>query len=141
MTAAELAGFLSTLGIEPLAGKAIGDFLLRGYRITPRDRTGSPVTETTKQDSDRVRQLVEASLQHDYTVDHDCPEYPDDAAEYAAALANVTEMHRVLNVRAERLSEAYDEIRKLRLLAGIPTDAALPAWSALSGVTSETEKR
>ncbi|MGW4127997.1 hypothetical protein [Amycolatopsis japonica] len=49
VTASELAGFLSTLGIEPLAGKAIGDFLLRGYRITPRDRSGYPVTETTKQ--------------------------------------------------------------------------------------------
>src|SRR5205823_6001127 len=72
----------------------------------------------SRQEIDRLRaqllEFVTASLEHDYTVDHDCPEYANAAAEQAAALANVTEMHRLLGVRQERLFKAHDEIDRLR---------------------------
>lgn len=65
----------------------------------------------TSTDRARLRQLIDASLQHDYTVDHDCPEYADDDAEFAAALANIIEMHRLLPLRAERMLDMIEKER------------------------------
>lgn len=62
-------------------------------------------------DQARLRQLIDASLQHDYTVDHDCPEYANEDDEFAAALANITEMHRLLPLRAERMLDMIDKER------------------------------
>jgi hypothetical protein len=61
------------------------------------------------------KDLIIAALEHDYTAEPDnSPGYENDAEEYDAALANVKEMHRLLNVRQERLLNAYDEVDDLR---------------------------
>lgn len=53
-------------------------------------------------------ELIEASLATDYTKDHECGTAVDDPDAYEVALANITEMHRVLLVRLERLFQAND---------------------------------
>lgn len=63
---------------------------------------------------DLLRRFVAASLEFDYTAEGDSGgDYDDDAAEREAAIANVVEMHRLLNVRAERLAEAHEKLRAL----------------------------
>lgn len=98
---------------------------------------------------DQLQEFVTASLAFDYTANDECPEYADDAEELAAALANITEMHRVLNVRQERLFAAHDRIDKAleRIAAddadfedGVdtdPADAFKDIRSALAGDTPE----
>lgn len=61
---------------------------------------------------DLLHRYVAASLEFDYTAEGDCGgEYDSDEQEHEAALANIAEMHRLLNLRAERLAEAHEKLR------------------------------
>jgi hypothetical protein len=96
-----------------------------GLRIRVRD--GKPtkqkiideaVLQIARRD-DVIKQLrrelsafVEASLDPcDYTTDAECPDW--EPTDYDRAKANITEMHRVLGVRQDRLFDAIDEQKRV----------------------------
>jgi hypothetical protein len=97
-------------------------------------------------DQQFIEQILEASLEKDYTVDHDCPEYADDAAARDAAVANVWEMHRLLGVRERRLYKAHQRIAKAlsvawemrsQLVDGPELSDVLRVIAALTGDSDE----
>ena len=56
---------------------------------------------------DLLQRYVEASLEFDYATEG----RDDDAEENEVAIGNIVEMHRLLNLRAERLAEAHEQRR------------------------------
>src|SRR5438067_2272853 len=78
------------------------------------DAVMSLVVEALGKRQGKLQELVAASLVFDYAAEGEAVGYDSDVAEQAAALANVTEMHRLLGVRQERLSTAHAEIGRLR---------------------------
>lgn len=107
---AKLAGLIDcalpedATGLESADIEAAADALLAaGWR--------PPLPEA---EADLLGRFVAASLEFDYTAEGDCGgDYEDDGQEREAAIANIVEMHRLLNVRAERLAEAHEKLRAL----------------------------
>ena len=64
--------------------------------------------------AEQLQAFVVASLEFDYTQEVEGVGYDTDDAEQAAALANITEMHRLINVGHERLFDAHERIDELQ---------------------------
>jgi len=123
------AGWRPPLPEPPLSREDLGR---RVADVCVQWLTWSPAPSSPQPEADLLARFVSASLEFDYTAEGDCgSEYEDDEQEREAAIANIVEMHRLLNLRAERLAEAHEKLHAMS--SPLPNSEQRGVWLSPDG--------